>query len=98
MAEPFVRVLIRVISLRGRQAVESVLLGEFTTVENQGGGKLVSTSIGGKSFTFQVPSGLNTDQLMVACDEALRLWDSMDATQRKLYLTVRPQRTVVARF
>jgi hypothetical protein len=98
MAVDIVQPLMRVIRLRGRKVIESLLLGEYDTVSTQGGGKLVSTSIGGKSFSFQVPSNLSADALMVACEETLRLWDSMDADQRDAYFTVRRQKKTVATF
>jgi hypothetical protein len=85
----FVTALLRVIKLRGRDCIESVFLGEFNIVSNQGGGKLVNTSVGGKSFSFALPSNMGADQLMIACDRALRHWDSLDATQRALMFTTR---------
>ena len=90
--------LMRVIKLRGRKAIENVLLAEYDVIEDKGGGKLISTSIGGKSFSFQMPSSLSADQLMVACEETLRLWDSLDADQRDAYFTVRRQKTTRAVF
>jgi hypothetical protein len=94
----FVSALLRVIKLRGRDVIESVFLGEFTVVSNQGGGKLVNTSVGGKSFSFQMPSSMGADNLMVACDRALRQWDSLDATQRDLVFSTRRQATARAVF
>ena len=80
--------------IRGRDAVQAVFIGEFTAVEQAGGGKLVNTSVGGKSFSFALPSGLNTDSLMVACDKALQLWDSLDAEQRAALFTTRRPRSM----
>jgi len=94
----FQLVLLRVIKLRGRACIESVLLGEFDIVSGQGGGKLVNTSVGGKSFSFQLPASLSADALMVACDEALRTWDSLDATQRDLLFTQRKAKSARAVF
>lgn len=94
----FVNALLRIIKLRGRNAIEQVFLGEFTVVKGQGGGKLVSTSVGGKNFTFQIPSGLGSDALMVACDMALREWDALTEEQRELVFSTRPQRTARAVF
>jgi hypothetical protein len=36
--------------------------------------------------------------LMVLCDKALRLWDSMDATARARFLSSRPARVARAVF
>ncbi len=94
----FITALLRVIKLRGRDVIESVFLGEFSIVSGQGGGKLVNTSVGGKSFSFQLPASMTSDALMVACDAALRQWDSLDATQRALLFTTRKQTTVRAVF
>lgn len=89
--------LIRIISLQGRAAVEAVLTGQFTIISN-GTGKLVSTSVGGKSFSFGIDSKLNASDLISVCGEALQLWDSMDATARTRFLTARPIRKSVATF
>ena len=73
--------------------------GEFLVARlRQGGGKLVNTSVGGKSFSFSLPASMSSDALMIACDRALRQWDSLDATQRALLFTTRKQSTVRASF
>ena len=84
--------------MRGRDVLQAVFLGEFTTIQSSGGGKLINTQVGGKSFSFQLPAGLATDGLMVACDKALRLWDSLDATQRDLVFSTRQPKSVRAVF
>lgn len=94
----FSRVLLRIIQLRGREAVEAIVTGEFDLITSQGGGKLVSTSVGGKAFSFQIPQAMNGDALMVAADEALLTWDGLDEEQRDLLFTQRPIRTARAVF
>jgi hypothetical protein len=94
----FILALLRVIKLRGRDVIETVFLGEFSIVSGQGGGKLINTSVGGKSFSFSLPASMSSDALMIACDRALRQWDSLDATQRALLFTTRKQSTVRASF
>ena len=98
MAVDITQALMRVVKLRGRKAIENVLLAEYDVIEDKGGGKLIATSIGGKSFSFQMPSSLSADALMVACEETLRLWDSLDSDQRDAYFTVRRQKTTRAVF
>jgi hypothetical protein len=93
----FQNVLLRIISIRGRDCVENLLLGEYEVVKS-GAGKLISTSVGGKSFSFQIPSGLNQDSIMIHADAALRTWDSLDDTQRDLLFTTRKQTRTRAVF
>lgn len=94
----FQLVLLRIIKLRGRECIENLLLGEYAAVEQQGGGKLINTSVGGKNFSFQLPASLSADAIMVACNEALSTWDSLDDTQRDTLFTTRKQKTVRVSF
>lgn len=93
----FQRSLIRIANLRGRCVLENIITGQFATVE-QGGGKLVNTSVGGKSFSFQIPRAMETDALMGHAEAALLYFDSHTEAQISTLLTTSVQDRVVARF
>ena len=87
--DPFIRSLVRVASLSGRDTLEAVILSNYTTVSANGWKQLVGTSAGGKSFSFAIPAGMDTFSVMGKFDEALTLFDSLTADQLTTILTRR---------
>lgn len=87
--DPFIRSLVRVASLSGRDTLEAVILSNYTTVSVNGGKQLTGTSAGGKSFSFAIPAGMDTFSVMGKFDEALTLFDSLTADQVATLLTNR---------
>ena len=95
---PFIRSLVRVANAQGRDVLEAIITGQFATVKANGGKQLVGVSAGGKSFNYQVPSGLAVQDLMGLCEEALEIFDALDCDQIANYLKRAPRHTAVAKF
>lgn len=93
----FQRSLVRIASLRGRCVLENIITGQFQIV-TEGGGKLVNTSVGGKSFTFQVSKAMEVEQLMAHAEQALSYFDAYSESQIETLLATPAQDRVVARF
>lgn len=100
MASPsfFIKSLIRVANAQGRGVLEAIVTGQFDVLKNTGGKQLTGATAGGKSFTYQIPQGLEVNELMAKAEEALEFFDSCDAEQIANYLKRRPDSRTVARF
>ncbi len=94
----FVKSLIRNASILGRDVLEQIVLGEFKVVSKNSGKTLTGSSIGGKSFSFQVPASLSTDQILAKAEEALEWFDGSTKEQIKRMLSTRPITVVRGRF
>jgi hypothetical protein len=100
MAAPsfFIRSLIRIARIQGRDALEDVLTGQFAIIEDRGGRIMTGVSANGKSFSYQVPSKMGTDDLMASFEEALSTFDGSTLEEIEAMLSTRPIRTHRARF
>ena len=92
MAAPsfFTKSLLRIAKLQGRSALESLVTGQFTTLSAQGGKQITTASENGKSFSFQVDSGMGVSQLMSYAEEALEYWDGSTPEQVETLLGSKP--------
>lgn len=93
----FQRSLVRIAQTRGREVLENIIIGQFEVIE-QGGGKLVNTSVGGKSFSFQVGRDMEVAALMGHAEMALSYFDAYTETQIDRLLATPLQDKVTARF
>jgi hypothetical protein len=78
-------------------ALETIATNQ-AAVSNEGGRVLVSASMGGKSYSYQVPPDMTAGTV---ADLALRCWQivkDMTDAQLEAYLTRRESRTAIASF
>lgn len=94
----FIRSLLRIYNLQGREVIEALVTGQFTLVADKGGKMATSLSANGKSFSFQVDSKLTTSGLMAMAEEALTYIDGSTEAQLTALLSTRPIKTTVAIF
>jgi len=94
----FIKSLIRIALLKGRSVLEEIVTGQFRVIA-EGGGKILSgSSVGGHSFSFQVPPSMTTDAIMAKAEEALEWFDSTPREQIEAMLSTRPITKLRARF
>jgi len=94
----FVKSLLRIALLQGRGVLLAIITGQFTIIAQDGGKQLTGSSGGGKSFQFQVPSKLTTDELMASAEEALEYFDGNTTAAIETMLSTAPQTRAVATF
>ena len=92
-----VRILLRIASIKGRDVIEALFLGQFETIES-GGRVMVSSSTADKSFSFSVDQGLGIVDITDAADHALRWLDNHTADQLAAFLITMPRRNTYARY
>jgi hypothetical protein len=91
MASPyFIKALIRIAKLQGRDVLEAVITGQFKVISEGGGKILVGTTISNKSYSFQVPASLPTDEIMAIAEQALEEFDSRTVEEIDALLSSRP--------
>lgn len=101
MAAPdfFIRSLLRVASIQGREVLEAVVLGQFTDTINDGNGlRVISTSINGKTASFSADPKLGTMDLMAKAEEALETFDGLGVDAVIALLSRAPVTRARARF
>lgn len=86
----FIRSLIRAAQGGGASVLESILQGQFTVLQVQGGRQLTAISENGKSFSFLIPSALQTDDFMASVEEALTYFLGSTPEQITRLLSTRP--------
>lgn len=94
----FTKSLIRLANLQGRSVLEAVVTGQFETFK--GGKIMISAGVGGKSFSYQVPPGMSTVEIMQEAEKALEFWDYAAANNIDInqWLSQRPIDRICGRF
>lgn len=94
----FIRSLLRIGALQGRNVLEAVVTGQFQAVQ-QGGVQMISSTAAGQSFSFSVDPKLTISQIMAAAEEALEHFDGYPSAAAVLAaLAQRPITVARARF
>lgn len=71
----FIRSLLRIACLQGREVLEAVVTGQFQAVQ-QGAVQMISSATAGQSFSFAVDPKLGVSEIMATAEQALELFDS----------------------
>jgi hypothetical protein len=100
MAAPdfFIKSLLRIAISQGRDVLEAIVMGQFSTIQDRGGKMITSLSANGKSFSFQVDPKLSTSQIMGMVEEALEYFDGSTLDEIQEYLSTKPIRKTRIRF
>ena len=100
MASPdfFIKSLLRIAMVQGRDVLEAIVTGQFTVIQERGGKMITSLSANGKSFSFQVDPKLSTADLMGTVEQALEYFDGSTQEEIQEYLSTKPIRKTRIRF
>lgn len=82
----YVRSLVRVASIEGREALEKLITGQFSITSQEHGQILVSGNLNGKMFTYETPDSTTPDRLMAAAEQALGIFDTLTEEQLTAFL------------
>jgi len=93
-----IKSFLRIAMSQGRDVLESIVTGQFTTLSEKGGKMMTSLSANGKAFTFQVDPKLSTSELMATAEQALEFFDGSTLQEVQDYLNTKPLRRTKARF
>lgn len=93
----FVKPLLRIASLQGREVLESLVTGQFSVVA--GGGKVMTQATAtNKSFTFTIDQNLTASKIMEYADEALAWYDSHTPDELAAFLVRRASQYAINRY